>query len=47
MGPVAFSLSTLRNMIYALSQVVVGAGADLYRRLGRGTVRTRLVSVRF
>ena len=47
MGPVAFSLSTLRNMIYVLSQVVVGAGTDLYRRMGRGTIRKRLVSIRF
>ena len=34
-GPVAFSLSTLRDMICA----------DLNRRLGLGTVRNLLVSV--
>ena len=45
-GPVAFSLSTLRNMICAVLGCC-GTEQDFYRRLGLGTVRNRLVSVGF
>ena len=45
-GPVAFSLSTLRNMICAVLGYC-GTEQDFYRRLGFGTVRNLLVSVGF
>ena len=45
-GPVAFSLSTLRNMICAVLGCC-GTKQDFYRRLGLGTVRNLLVSVGF
>ena len=46
MGPLAFSLSTLRNMICAVLGCC-GTEQDFYRRLGLGTVRNLLVSVGF
>ena len=45
-GPVAFSLSTLRNMICAVLGCC-GTKQDFYRRLGLGTARNLLVSVGF
>ena len=45
-GPVAFSLSTLRNMICAVLGCC-GTEQNFYRRLGLGTVRNLLVSVGF
>ena len=45
-GPVAFSLSTLRNMICAVLGCC-GTEQDFYRRLGLGTVRNLLLSVGF
>ena len=45
-GPVAFSLSTLRNIICAVLGCC-GTEQDFYRRLGLGTVRNLLVSVGF
>ena len=45
-GPVAFFLSTLRNMICAVLDCC-GTEQDFYRRLGLGTVRNLLVSVGF
>ena len=45
-GPVAFSLSTLRNMICAVLGCC-GTEQEFYRRLGLGTVRNLLVSVGF
>ena len=46
-GPVAFYLSTLRDMICVLSKVVVCTEGGLYRKLGLGTIRNLLVSVGF
>ena len=46
MGHLAFSLSTLRNMICAVLGCC-GTEQDFYRRLGLGTVRNLLVSVGF
>ena len=45
-GPVAFSLSTLRNMICAVLDCC-GTEQDFFRRLGLGTVRNLLVNVGF
>ena len=45
-GPVAFSLSTLRNMICAVLGCC-GTEQDFSRRLSLGTVRNLLVSVGF
>ena len=46
-GPIAFSLSTLRNMIFAVLGCC-GTEQDFYhRRLGLGTARNLLVSVVF